>query len=80
LWIDGNGLLRKAVYRLASGKPAKDILYRYRDSGNESLPAELSLVDRLAPAPTATTILEYLSHQKVEHPVSIFDPRNEAPH
>ena len=78
LWIDGSGLLRKAVYRLASGKPAKEIVYRYTDQNGVTVPAGLTLTDLLLPGTAGQTLLDYLDRQPAEHPASTFDPRQQA--
>jgi len=78
LWIDGSGTLRKAIYRLASGKPAKEITYRYRAYGAESIPAGLTLTDLLLPDRPGETTLEYLHHRKSRHPAGTFDPAQQA--
>ena len=77
LWIDGEGLLRKAVYSLASGKPAKQITYRYVDRDGRMVPAGMTLLDLLLPDNTAKTTLEYLDHRPAEHPASTFDPEQQ---
>lgn len=75
LWIDGEGLLRRAVFALASGKPAKEITYRYTETPDgKPVPAGLTLVDLLLPDKTARTSLEYLRRQPAELPASTFDP------
>ena len=77
LWIDGEGLLRKAVYSLASGKPAKQITYRYVDRDGRLVPAGMTLLDLLLPDNTARTSLEYLDQRPAEHPASTFDPEQQ---
>jgi len=74
LWIDAAGLLQRAVYRLASGKAAKEIVYRYRDKNGRSLPAGLTLEDLLLPS--GKTTLEYLEYRPAEHPVDWFNPES----
>ncbi len=78
LWIDGAGMLRKALYKLASGKPAKEILYRYKDHNGVTLPAGLTLTDLLLPDKTGTTTLDYLDHRPTRHPAATFDPRQQV--
>lgn len=78
LWIDGEGLLRKAVYALASGKPAKEITYRYRDNLGQLEPAGMTLVDLLVPDKTARTTLDYLERRPAQHPPSMFDPEQQV--
>ncbi|MDH4133791.1 MAG: outer membrane lipoprotein-sorting protein [Gammaproteobacteria bacterium] len=78
LWIDGNGLLRKALYRLASGKPAKEVVYRYKDSDGETTPSGLTLTDLLSGDRAGRTVLEYLDRQPGEHPASTFDPQQQV--
>lgn len=81
LWIDGEGLLRKAIFALASGKPAKEIAYRYTETpGGTLVPAGLTLVDLLLPDKTARTTLEYLRRQPADLPASTFDPEQQLKH
>jgi len=78
LWIDGDGFLRKAIYKLASGKPAKEIRYRYRESdAGRPIPAGLTLIDLLFSNNTGKTTLEYLDHRPARHPASLFDPQQQ---
>lgn len=74
LWIDGSGLLRKAIYQLASGKPAKEITYQYKDSNNGTVLAGLTLIDLLSGGSSAKTTLNYLDHRPTRHPPNTFDP------
>ena len=75
LWIDGEGLLRKAIFALASGKPAKEISYRYTETPDgKPVPSGLTLIDLLLPDKTARTTLDYLRRQPAELPASTFDP------
>lgn len=74
LWIDGSGLLRKAIYKLASGKPAKEIVYQYKDSNSGTVPAGLILTDLLSVGNSGKTTLEYLDHRPARHPPATFDP------
>jgi len=79
LWIDGAGLLRKAIYRLASGKPAKEIVYRYKeDTAGEMIPAGLTLTDLLLPDQAGRTTLDYLDRRAAELPASMFDPQRQV--
>ncbi len=78
LWIGADGLLRRAIYRLASGKAAKEIVYRYTDSHGVTVPAGLTLADLLLPDKTGKTTLDYLDRQPTEHPASTFDPRQQV--
>jgi hypothetical protein len=80
LWIDGDGLLRKAVYSLASGKPAKEITYAYTDKDGRTEPASMTLIDLLLPDKSGTTRLEYLSLQPARHPAATFDPEQQLKH
>ncbi len=74
LWIDAAGLMQKALYRLASGKPAKEITYRYRTDNGRTLPVGLVLQDLLLSENSGKTILEYLSSRPTEHPADWFTP------
>jgi hypothetical protein len=77
LWIDGEGLLRKAVYILASGKPAKQITYRYADKEGRMQPVRLTVTDLLFSGQSGDTTLEYLEHRTAEHPAALFDPEQQ---
>ena len=77
LWIDGSGLLRKALYKLASGKPAKEIIYRYKDGNSGTVPAGLTLTDLLMSDKSGKTTLEYLEHHPTQHPSATFDPQQQ---
>lgn len=78
LWIDGAGLLRKAIFALASGKPAKEITYQYTEtSSGLVVPSGLTLVDLLLPDKTSRTTLEYLRRQPADLPASTFDPEQQ---
>lgn len=74
LWIDGSGFLRKALYKLASGKPAKEITYRYKDSNSGTVPAGLILTDLLLSGKGGRTTLDYLDHRPTQHAPGTFDP------
>lgn len=74
LWIDGSGFLRKALYKLASGKPAKEIIYHYKDSNSGTVPADLTLTDLLSVGNSGKTTLDYLDHRPTRHPPNTFDP------
>lgn len=77
LWIDGDGLMRKAVYALASGKPAKKITYRYVDKDGRIQPVRMTVSDLLLPDKSDETTLEYLDHRPAEHPAARFDPEQQ---
>ena len=77
LWIDGDGLLRKAVYALASGKPAKQITYRYSEDPDRPEQTGATLTDLLFPDQAARTTLEYLERRPAEHPPGTFDPQQQ---
>jgi len=74
LWIDTAGLMQKAVYRLASGKPAKEISYRYRNDSGRTMPSGLILQDLLLPENSGKTTLDYLDSRTAEHPADWFTP------
>lgn len=80
LWIDATGLLQKAVYRLASGKSAKEITYRYRDENGRTLPTGVTLQDLLLPDASGHTTLDYLEFRPAEHPVDWFNPQTHIKH
>jgi len=74
LWIDGDGLLSKAVYALSSGKPAKKITYHYVDKDGRMQPARVTVIDLLLPDKNDVTTLEYLDQRPAEHSAVMFDP------
>ena len=78
MWIDGDGLLRKAIYALASGKPAKEITYRYRDNLGQLEPSGMTLVDLLLPGSNAKTMLDIVSRRPTQHPPATFDPQQQV--
>lgn len=78
LWIDAAGLLQKAVYRLASGKAAKEIVYRYRGDNGRTVPAGLTLRDLLLPDISGKTTLDYLEYRPAEHPADWFNPESQV--
>lgn len=80
LWIDGEGLVRKALFNLASGKPAKEITYQYRDQDGRTVPAGMTLTDLLLPDKTARTTLDYLDRRPAQLPASTFDPEQQLRH
>ncbi len=77
LWIDALGLLQKAIYRLASGKPAKEIVYRYRNDNGRTVPAGLTLEDLLLPDNAGKTTLDYLDSRPAVHPADWFSPESQ---
>lgn len=80
LWIDGSGFMRKALYKLVSGKPAKEIIYRYKDSNSGTVPAGLTLTDLLSVGSSGKTTLDYLDHRATQHPPATFDPLQQVKH
>jgi len=79
LWIDDNGLLRRAIYKLASGKPAKEIVYQYKTENGRTVPAGLTLTDLLFSSQSGTTRLLYLERRSANHPAALFDPQSHLP-
>ena len=75
VWIDvAEGLYRKAVFLVGSGKTAKETTFdEYRVvRGNLSL-AKMTITDELRPG---TTVVEYLDYEKKTLPDSLFDPNS----
>jgi hypothetical protein len=72
LWVDRReGLLRRAVFLVASGKTARDVAFEgWREWGGLPAPSRLTIVDTLR---AGTTIVEYLSAERREVPDSAFD-------
>jgi hypothetical protein len=77
LWIGGDGFVRKAIYKLASGKAAKEMAYQYKDSNGQTAPARLILTDLLL-GKTGKTTIEYLDYRPAQHSASIFDPHQQV--
>ena len=74
VWIDGKeGLYRKAVFLVSSGKTAKETTFDdYRVvKGTLSL-SKMTIVDELRPG---TTVVEYLDYEKASLPDAIFEPK-----
>jgi hypothetical protein len=81
LWIDGDGFLRKAIYKLASGKSAKEITYRYKETATgQTIPAGLTLTDLLLSNQGSKTNLDYLDHRPSRHSSATFDVTQQARH
>ncbi|HEX9628336.1 MAG TPA: outer membrane lipoprotein-sorting protein [Acidiferrobacterales bacterium] len=74
LWIDAAGLLRRAQYALASGKPAKRVQHEYRKRGAETVLARSVVFDLINPQQALRTELEYLKQRRREFPSGWFDP------
>jgi hypothetical protein len=74
LWIDARGLVRKAVYALASGKPAREVTFDYREKAGRTVLGKAVIVDLLSGEQALVTTLEYLSYRKVPMPDELFDP------
>jgi len=74
LWIDARGLVRKAIYALVSGKPAREVTFDYREKSGRTVLSGAVIVDLLSGEQALTTTLEYLSYRKVPMPDELFDP------
>ncbi len=74
VWIDGKeGLYRKAVFLVASGKTAKETTFdAYRVVRGTLSLAKMTIVDELRPG---TTVVEYLDYEKAHLPDSTFEPK-----
>jgi negative regulator of sigma E activity len=74
VWIDGKeGLYRKAVFLVASGRTAKETTFdAYRVVRGTLSLSKMTIVDDLRPG---TTIVEYLDYEKASLPDSVFEPR-----
>jgi outer membrane lipoprotein-sorting protein len=71
VWVDPkDGLYRKAVFLLASGKTAKEVTFdEYRPYRGVLSIAKMTIVDTLRPG---TTVVEYLDYEKKSVPDSVF--------
>ena len=74
VWIDGKeGLYRKAVFLVASGKTAKETTFdEYRVVKGALSLSKMTIVDELRPG---KTVVEYLDYEKASLPDAKFEPR-----
>ncbi len=72
LWVDRrDGLLRRAVFLVASGKTAREVSFEgWKEWGGLPAPSRLTIVDTLRPG---TTTVEYLAAERRAVPDSAFD-------
>jgi len=73
VWVDEQeGLYRKAVFLVSSGKTARDTTFdEYRTYHGVLSLAKMTIVDTLRPG---ITVVEYLDYEKKSLPDSTFDP------
>jgi outer membrane lipoprotein-sorting protein len=73
VWIDGKeGLYRKAVFLVSSGKTAKETTFdEYRVVKGALSLSKMTIVDELRPG---TTVVEYLDYEKASLPDALFEP------
>ena len=78
LWIDEQeGLYRKAVFLVSSGKTARETAFdEYRPFHGILSLAKMTIVDTLRPG---TTVVEYLDYEKKSLPDTIFEVRQAPP-
>jgi len=74
LWLDDQGLVRKAVYALASGKPARAAHFEYRGKNAGATLSKAVIVDLLSGEQALTTTLDYLHYRKIPMADELFDP------
>ncbi len=74
VWIDDReGLYRKAVFLVASGKTARQVTFdAYRPVRGVLSLAKMTILDELRPG---KTVVEYLDYEKARLPESLFEPR-----
>lgn len=74
VWVDPKeGLYRRAVFLVASGRTAKEVGFdSYRPYHGVLSLERMTIVDVLRPG---KTVVEYLDYQKKELPDALFDPR-----
>ncbi|MEO8054297.1 MAG: outer membrane lipoprotein-sorting protein [Acidobacteriota bacterium] len=74
VWIDGKeGLYRKAVFLVSSGKTAKVTTFdAYRVVKGVLSLSKMTIVDELRPG---KTVVEYLDYEKASLPDAIFEPK-----
>lgn len=78
VWIDeSEGLYRKAVFLVSSGKTARETTFdTYRPYHGVLSLAKMTIVDTLRPG---TTVVEYLDYEKKSLPDSTFEVRSAPP-
>lgn len=78
VWIDEpEGLYRKAVFLVSSGKTARETAFdEYRPYHGVLSLAKMTIVDTLRPG---TTVVEYLDYEKKSLPDGIFEPKAGSP-
>lgn len=74
LWIDERGLVLRAVYALASGKPARAVEHEYVWKDQAWLPKRSVIDNLLAGKYTQTITLDYLDHRNATYTEESFDP------
>jgi outer membrane lipoprotein-sorting protein len=74
VWVDPkDGLYRKAVFLLTSGRTAKDVSFdAYKPYHGVLSVARMTIVDTLR---TGTTVVDYLDYEKKTLEDSLFTPR-----
>jgi outer membrane lipoprotein-sorting protein len=74
VWIDEKeGLYRKAVFLVSSGKTARETAFdEYRPFHGVLSLAKMTIVDALR---SGTTVVEYLDYEKKSLPDSLFEPK-----
>lgn len=74
VWIDDQeGLYRKAVFLVASGKTAKETTFdEYRVVKGKLSLSKMTIVDELRPG---KTVVEYLDYEKANLPDATFEPK-----
>ncbi len=78
VWVDPKeGLYRRAVFLLASGRTAKDVTFdEYKPYHGVLSIARMTITDTLRPG---TTVVEYEDYEKKTLPDSLFDPQSARP-
>lgn len=73
LWIDDAGLLRRAEYALASGKPAKRVRHEYGRRGGRAVLLRTEVIDLLNPQSSLRTEIEYRGQRRGDFPEGFFN-------
>ncbi len=78
VWVDEKeGLYRKAVFLVSSGKTARETRFdEYRPFHGVLSLAKMTIVDALR---QGTTVVEYLDYEKKSLPDSLFEVRTAPP-
>ncbi len=74
LWIDGQSLIRRAVYALPAGITVVRVRYRYKRHDGVTMLSAMKFIDLLIPARRAVTRATFGASRTIHFPDKEFDP------